>query len=846
MNLAWTFLLGNGLVAVVLALLACAARRLGASPRLVHAMWLLVLIKLITPPLIPLTLPQPGEPAAELAGVPPESTRAMSPATRTVAPRLGTDEVTPPASVDSIPVQVAEPVSASRARESVTPDGERATSFFLIEASPALFVLWLLGAVVACFLIVLRITRFRRLLSLAHPAPGALTRQVGMLARHVGVAPSPRTVLLAAPISPLVWGLGRLLRLVLPSTLLERLGPKERESLITHELVHLRRRDHWVRILELVVGVLYWWHPVVWWARRALRQVEEESCDAQVIELLPDHGRSYATALVNTIEFLSHEHRSLPLAASGLGSVRNLSRRLTMILRPSPIHRPSRVGRVLAVTLALVALPIVPSLTEVQAEPESALGVEARIAALDAELAMLAPELAALTSTTPAQQDDELEAKRRQIEHELEKLDARRLEIQERRLHQELEVMAARRESLEAELIGIELRKRETQDKINLHQAEYRERVKAADAIGDQRDRERALEALDSESADMRVRFQQQHDELDAAWQDLRAELAYLERHREQLEIEYRERQATVEGERLDREMADLMNERARLSDLSTFESQKQQQGQESKVRRRALEMELQHLQEAYSRREQQLEQRLQLEVQASEDRMSVQRNGLERKLRAELSSSPNDVSELERMLALAVERGRKEEIEELKVALDVAKTRLDQMMQERHRLFDLERQTLEEELALTRRNAERAHVLAREELETEHQERMNALEAELYALSGEAPEEKRRGPGRTDQYVAQLRELTQELQLATRDGRGAESEALAARIAEIAQMLNHQREQLESTGERLHDETVRLHDDQRQRIQVLESKVDNILSELTLLRKQLSDRKLD
>ena len=41
-----------------------------------------------------------------------------------------------------------------------------------------------------------------------------------------------------------------------------------REYVLVHELAHFARRDHLVRVLELFVTVLYWWHPVVWLARR--------------------------------------------------------------------------------------------------------------------------------------------------------------------------------------------------------------------------------------------------------------------------------------------------------------------------------------------------------------------------------------------------------------------------------------------------------------------------------------------------------------------------------------------------------------------------------------------------
>ena len=49
--------LANALVAGLLAVAAVAAGRWSRRPALVHGLWLLVLVKLLTPPLVPLPLP---------------------------------------------------------------------------------------------------------------------------------------------------------------------------------------------------------------------------------------------------------------------------------------------------------------------------------------------------------------------------------------------------------------------------------------------------------------------------------------------------------------------------------------------------------------------------------------------------------------------------------------------------------------------------------------------------------------------------------------------------------------------------------------------------------------------
>src|SRR5207248_9487495 len=129
------------------------------------------------------------------------------------------------------------------------------------------------------------------------------------LAARLGLARCPDVALVPACISPLLWALGRVPRLLLPAELWQRLTPEQRDTLLAHELAHLRRGDPWVRRLELLALGLYWWHPVAWWARRELAAAGEECCDAWVVWALPEAAPAYAAALVETVAFLSRTRR---------------------------------------------------------------------------------------------------------------------------------------------------------------------------------------------------------------------------------------------------------------------------------------------------------------------------------------------------------------------------------------------------------------------------------------------------------------------------------------------------------------------------------------------------------
>ncbi len=92
-------------------------------------------------------------------------------------------------------------------------------------------------------------------------------------------------------------------RLLLPVSLMGKLNASQRDALLLHELLHVKRRDHLVRMLELMVGVAFWWLPMVGSIGKQLRACEEACCDAAVVARLPHARRDYARLLLDVLDF---------------------------------------------------------------------------------------------------------------------------------------------------------------------------------------------------------------------------------------------------------------------------------------------------------------------------------------------------------------------------------------------------------------------------------------------------------------------------------------------------------------------------------------------------------------
>ena len=209
-----------------------------------------------------------------------------------------------------------------------------------------------------------RINRSLRLLREGVAAPPSVARAVAAAAGELGLARPPAVLMIDRRISPMLW-CGRRPCLVLPRRLWEQLDEVGRSAVIYHELAHLRRRDHWVCWVQMIIGWIYWWHPVVWWIRRRLREEADCCCDVWVTSLLPRGRRAYAQALLETRKYTSvigFNRPAVPSVGLGVSTVRakRFARRLTMVMTAQTNPRMSARGIALAVGLALSGYMVAP------------------------------------------------------------------------------------------------------------------------------------------------------------------------------------------------------------------------------------------------------------------------------------------------------------------------------------------------------------------------------------------------------------------------------------------------------------------------------------------------------
>ncbi|MCA9072553.1 MAG: M56 family metallopeptidase, partial [Planctomycetaceae bacterium] len=339
------------LILLVAAVLRCVGRN---HPHFAHALWMVVLLKALTPPLwsspsgVFSRLQSAASTQETALEVAEDSSAALSPepvetgfvyegisaadldpdlAPTAFPPHLAPCELPAdwePSAVVSAPVEKPEPIEA----ESL-PETKPASASFPLWKSIALG-LWLLGSLGTMSMAGIRWLfcrrEIRRAKQVHHPAAQQLLEELRI---RLGIRRSVGLIISKSRIGPAVLGILRP-TILIPSRIIEGKTPADLEPILAHELIHVRRGDLWVGWLQVLVQSVWWFHPLVWWSGRLLKREAERCCDEEVVAELGCKPARYARALLDVLE-LKHILKPVPVLPS-VKPVEITSRRLERIM----------------------------------------------------------------------------------------------------------------------------------------------------------------------------------------------------------------------------------------------------------------------------------------------------------------------------------------------------------------------------------------------------------------------------------------------------------------------------------------------------------------------------------
>jgi bla regulator protein BlaR1 len=138
--------------------------------------------------------------------------------------------------------------------------------------------------------------------------------------------------------------------ILFPVGMMSGLSMQQAEAILVHELMHIKRNDYVVNIVQSIVESIFFFNPFVWVISSLIRKEREHCCDDEVVKY--GDPISYAHALTR-IEELNLKHISPALSLAE--NKNQLLKRIKRIMEKS-VQNYSVKERIVPVVLLLVGL----------------------------------------------------------------------------------------------------------------------------------------------------------------------------------------------------------------------------------------------------------------------------------------------------------------------------------------------------------------------------------------------------------------------------------------------------------------------------------------------------------
>ncbi len=275
-------------------------------------------------------------------------------------PQISTGNTHPPASNEFAATHRDVFAASALSEESLQPSPPPEHRWNLPSVGSALMTIWATFALILLTNQLLGLWRMSGIIRRARPiTDGAILDLLADVCVQVGCRRKIRLVTSSELDIPAVFGLFHPV-VILPahsSTWLE----DRLIAVLQHELIHVIRFDWPIRLAARFAATVYWFNPLVWWAKRRLDLEQEMACDEEVLSL-GSRASSYACHLLGIARTAVHRPA---LAVAGLEMARrsDLEERIMSILN-RPKHR--KVGLAVILPAAILTAALVPAIAAVQ------------------------------------------------------------------------------------------------------------------------------------------------------------------------------------------------------------------------------------------------------------------------------------------------------------------------------------------------------------------------------------------------------------------------------------------------------------------------------------------------
>lgn len=175
-----------------------------------------------------------------------------------------------------------------------------------------------------------------------------IKKRLSRLTGQLGLVKIPKLMESALVNAPLTLGYIQPV-IIFPVGMMTGVPIAQLESILIHELVHIKKADYFVNLVQSFIEVLFFYHPATWYISKVIGKERERRCDEITVSLI-DNPLPYAKALTAIHKNENYFKPQLTMSAqSGKGEFTMRIFRIMNINNPRPYK-----NRVLATFLVLL------------------------------------------------------------------------------------------------------------------------------------------------------------------------------------------------------------------------------------------------------------------------------------------------------------------------------------------------------------------------------------------------------------------------------------------------------------------------------------------------------------
>ncbi len=341
--LAWTQLWQVTTVALIVLLLVrmfCKHR-----PHLAYVLLLLVVVKCFTPPIW-------SSPVGVFSwnwALPTNQNPMISPTTN-ADEKIG--------STGLISKNINQPVADAQAKNTVVTHADLTHTRKALGLEAYLLIAWACGVVVCGTCVAATWLRHLSMIrKTSRMPPDHLTTLCQQVSEKIGLKRPVRLFVNSQSYGPFCFGT-LLPSIVFPEQFVSNARNKNIEPILAHELIHIRRGDTWTAMLQVLAGIVWWFHPLIWLVSRRMTRAREKCCDEEVVANMECNPEEYAQSMLEVLKL----NRSIEPAflVSGIRPVDVTKERLESIMnRRTVLH--ARTPWLCWLILVVGAMLVVPA-----------------------------------------------------------------------------------------------------------------------------------------------------------------------------------------------------------------------------------------------------------------------------------------------------------------------------------------------------------------------------------------------------------------------------------------------------------------------------------------------------